>query len=317
MDLKQLKHLILVAELGSFSRAAAVLNMAQPSLSRQIGNLEEVLGRKLLIRNGRGAAPTEAGERLIRHARRIVELMAEAEADVRAAGAGRFAIGIPFTIAATIASDLVHRLRLAEPNVNLAVIQGRSALLLEGLWSGTIDAAIIFKPPPSPLVETTTLMTEELFLMAPAKAARSVVKKAPIPLESVCDFPLIVPGRPNAIRRILEEALAQAKKTPVFAMEIDNVETILDLVGQGEGFSVLSNLSRSLSAHAERVVPIPLAPPGLRSEICLAVSTRGSLTPAKRELVKLAGDLSRDLLREAARRRPNGVKRRRGSVLQD
>lgn len=314
MDLRQLKYLTVIAELGSFSRAAAMLDLAQPSLSKQIANLEASLGRKLLVRNGRGVSPTEAGIRLLRHARRIIEQVAEAEADVRAAGAGRFAIGLPFTIAATIASELVARLRLAEPSANLAVVQGRSAYLLESLWAGAIDAGILFRPPPSPLIEATTLISEELFLMVPANAAGAILRTAPLPLAALCDYPLIAPGRPNTVRRLLEDGLAKIKKAPNVVLEIDNVATILELVGQGQGFAVLSNLARGLSAHAERVVPIPLAKPGLHNEICLAVSTRGTPTPEKRRLVRLTGDVGRDLLREAAQHRPP-VKpaRRRGN----
>ena len=73
MDLRQLKYLTAIAELGSFSRAAVLLDMAQPSLSKQIRNLEDSLGQKLLIRNGRGVATTEAGERLTYGAQGAVE----------------------------------------------------------------------------------------------------------------------------------------------------------------------------------------------------------------------------------------------------
>ena len=303
MDIKQLRYFTTVSRMGSLSRAAGALKVTQPALSKQISNLEESLGSRLLIRNGRGVTPTEAGQRLVRHAQRILELVVEAEADVRATGAGRFAIGLPFTIAATIATDLIASLRLAEPSVNLAVIQGRSHLLTESLSTGAIDAAIVFKPDvTSPLVETTTLVTEDLFLMASAQAARSLARKAPIAVENLCDFPIIAPSRPNAIRLILEEAFRREKKTPKFSMEVDNLDIIVDLVAKGEGFAVLSNLSRSLSAHKADIVPIPLSPP-LKLEICMAVSTRGSLSQANRNLLKLAEEIGRKLLLQAMERR--------------
>ena len=62
MDLKQIEYFVRVAELGSFTRAAVVLNIAQPALSRQVRLLEVELRQNLLVRNGRGAIPTEAGK---------------------------------------------------------------------------------------------------------------------------------------------------------------------------------------------------------------------------------------------------------------
>src|SRR6478735_9829405 len=67
MDLKQLEYFVRVAELGSFTRAAAELDVAQPALSRQVRLLEVELRQALLLRNGRGAVPTEAGKLLLDH----------------------------------------------------------------------------------------------------------------------------------------------------------------------------------------------------------------------------------------------------------
>jgi LysR family nitrogen assimilation transcriptional regulator len=222
---------------------------------------------------------------------------------VRGTGAGRFAIGLPFTIAGTIGTDLVASLRKEEPSANIAVVQGRSHFLMESLCAGTIDIAIMFKPDSSPLIETTPLVCEELFLMASAERARALLKKAPLPIESLSELPLISPGSPNAIRLTVEEAVRKLKLKPSFAMEIDNIETIVDLVANGQGFAVLSRVSRALSAHGADVVPIPFAEPGLKVEICMAVSTRGSVSQANSQLVRLAGKVSRQLLEEAARRR--------------
>ena len=72
MDLKQLEYCVRVAELGSFTRAAIALGVAQPALSRQVRQLEVELRQNLLVRNGRGALPTEAGKLLLEHGRGIL-----------------------------------------------------------------------------------------------------------------------------------------------------------------------------------------------------------------------------------------------------
>jgi LysR family nitrogen assimilation transcriptional regulator len=76
MDIRQLRYFSMVARMSSFSRAATALKMTQSSLSKQIGNLEDHLGKRLLVRNGRGVVPTEAGLRLLPYAQRILDQLA-------------------------------------------------------------------------------------------------------------------------------------------------------------------------------------------------------------------------------------------------
>jgi LysR family nitrogen assimilation transcriptional regulator len=95
MDLKQLEYFVHVAEMGSFTRAAAYLQVAQPALSRQVRSLEVELRQPLLDRNGRGVTLTEAGKRLLAHARGILQQVQRARDDLedqRGAATGRLAI---------------------------------------------------------------------------------------------------------------------------------------------------------------------------------------------------------------------------------
>ncbi|MDE1950493.1 MAG: LysR family transcriptional regulator, partial [Burkholderiales bacterium] len=92
MDLKQLDYFVHVAELGSFTRAATVLRVAQPALSRQVRALEVELRQPLFDRNGRGVTLTEAGKRLLAHGRGILQQVDRARQDLedqRGAASGR------------------------------------------------------------------------------------------------------------------------------------------------------------------------------------------------------------------------------------
>jgi LysR family nitrogen assimilation transcriptional regulator len=96
MDLKQLAYFVQVAELGSFTRAASVLRVAQPALSRQVRALEVELRQTLFDRNGRGVTLTEAGKRLLAHGRGILQQVERARQDLedqRGAGRGCSASG--------------------------------------------------------------------------------------------------------------------------------------------------------------------------------------------------------------------------------
>ena len=93
MDLKQIESFVRVAELGSFTKAATAMGVAQPMLSRQIRQLEVELHQSLLIRNGRGVTPTESGLLMLEHARGILHQVALAKeaADKAAAEAAKAA----------------------------------------------------------------------------------------------------------------------------------------------------------------------------------------------------------------------------------
>ena len=132
MDLKQLEYFVRVAESGSFTRAAIALDVAQPALSRQVRLLEVELRQILLLRNGRGATPTEAGKLLLAHGRGIlyqVESAREELGQVRGSLAGRVAIGLPPTLARVLTVPLTRAFRQQLPNAQLSISEGLSVAI--------------------------------------------------------------------------------------------------------------------------------------------------------------------------------------------
>src|SRR6202035_4530916 len=98
MNLKQLEYFVQVAELGSFSKAAVVLDIAQPALSRQVRSLETELHQQLFLRNGRGVGRTDAGNRLVDRGSPVLHLFRHAREDPGASRdepVGRVTIGLP------------------------------------------------------------------------------------------------------------------------------------------------------------------------------------------------------------------------------
>ncbi|RZJ25518.1 MAG: LysR family transcriptional regulator, partial [Haliea sp.] len=177
MDLKQLEYFVRVAELGSFTRAAVALDVAQPALSRQVRLLEVELRQNLLTRNGRGAAPTEAGKLLLEHGRGILHQVERAREElgrVRGALAGRVAIGLPPSVAKVMAVPLIRELRLRLPDASLSISEGLSVGMHESLANGRLDIALLYNAIPAPDIELTPLLEEQLFLVqrrADGKAA--------------------------------------------------------------------------------------------------------------------------------------------------
>jgi hypothetical protein len=126
MNLKQLEYFVRVAELGSFSKAAMILNIAQPALSRQVRLLETDLHVNLLTRTGRGVVLTEVGQRLFDHSVGILQLVARATEDIESARdepAGRIVIGLPPSMGRLLTPPLVDGFRRSLPKARLAVVE--------------------------------------------------------------------------------------------------------------------------------------------------------------------------------------------------
>ena len=139
MDLRQLEYFVRVAELGSFTRAAQVLDVAQPALSRQVRLLEVELRQNLLLRNGRGVTTTEAGRLLLEHGRGILHQVERAREDLGRVGgspSGRVAVGLPPTVARMMTVELTREFRRRLPHAALSISEGLSVSMQERLIAG-------------------------------------------------------------------------------------------------------------------------------------------------------------------------------------
>ncbi len=277
MDLKQLEYFVRVAELGSFTRAAIALDVAQPALSRQVRLLEVELRQNLLVRNGRGALPTEAGKLLLAHGRGILHQVERAREElgrVRGSLAGRVAVGLPTSLARTLTVPLIRAFRAELPDATISVSEGLSVALQDALVAGRLDVAILYNAQPSPDTDIAPLFEEELFLVqgCPIGSA-DAPPPGPITLKEVAQLPLVIPSRPNAIRMHLESELANLGYRLKIALEIDGVSSILDLVADGTGSAVLSRNAVNNSPRPAAYYIRAITDPALRTKISLVTSS--------------------------------------------
>ncbi|MBW8465771.1 LysR substrate-binding domain-containing protein [Acidovorax sp.] len=303
MDLKQIEYFVRVAELGSFTRASVVLDIAQPALSRQVRLLEVELRQNLLVRNGRGATPTEAGKLLLEHGRGILHQVERAREElgrVRGALAGRVAIGLPPSIAKVLTVPLTRAFRVKMPDAALAISEGLSVAMRESLTTGLLDIALLYNPPPAPGIEITALLEEDLFLVqrrGGAQAGAEADTSTPLPLGELPRYPLVIPTRPNSLRMLVESELATRGKRPQISLEIDGVAAILDLVADGAGCAVLPMNAVTTSGKPEVFSTRPIHGASsddgsddgarLRSKLSLAVSSQRPATLTQQAMAEL------------------------------
>lgn len=292
MDLKQLEYFVHIAEMGSFTRAAAYLRVAQPALSRQVRSLEVELRQSLLDRNGRGVTLTEAGKRLLAHARGILQQLERARDDLedqRGAATGRLAIALPPSVSRTLTGPLVAAFREQLPRATLSIVEGLSTYALEWLAIGRVDCAVVYNVVPSPAVDLLPLLDEPLFLVS-ARGERKAARGRPVSLREVAERELVIPSRPHSMRMLLEAALAGEGRRAKVALEIESIPAILDLVKQGVAHAVLAENAIRTSGHADALQWRPIGPPPLVATLWMATSAQrpqGPLIEQGTELVQV------------------------------
>lgn len=289
MDLKQLEYFIAVVEKGSFSKAAIYLSLAQPSISRKIALLEDELGQRLLERTGRGVRPTEAGQALLSHAKLMIDTAATATFQIKemsTAVSGKVIVGLPHRVAEGLCVPLVQEFRKRMPHAMISVVEGLSVSLRDGLINGRIDLAVLFDPPPTPLLSYEKLMREKLILIAPDHYPL----KSQISLAELANFPMILPGQSNPIRNLVDAVLLPQNICLNIIAEVGAVYTALKLVESGIGCSILPE-SALKHKHTSNLRFAQIGPPVMRNLLVLATPKSRPTNRLHQETAKLLREL--------------------------
>lgn len=292
MNLNQLEYFVHTAEMGSLSKAAIVLNIAQSALSRQIRLLEADLHITLLLRNGRGVVLTEAGKRLFDHSIAILQLVSRVREDIDATRdepVGRVVVGLPPTMGRMLTLPLVEGFKRVLPKARLAIVEGLSTHLAEWVSTGRVDIGLLHNPESQASLEIIPVLQEPLVLVS--LAGSKVGKDATINFEDLVNYPLIMPERAHAIRKLIETQAALTGLKLQVAWEISSVRSILDLVRAGHGHAVLSHNAIAIEQHPEAFILRPLAQPQLMSTLCLAISAHKPVTPLTKHVMNLMREL--------------------------
>jgi LysR family nitrogen assimilation transcriptional regulator len=300
MDLKQIEYFVHVAEMGSFTRAAIALNVAQPALSRQIRLLEVELRQNLLKRNGRGASPTEAGLLLLEHGRGILHQVERAHEELsraRSGLTGRVALGLPPSVARVLTVPLTRAFREKMPEAQMSISEGLTTAMQESLLNGRLDIALLYNMKATSGLEISHLVQEELWLVQKRPPGlQEDPPPPPIDLKDVSKLPLVIPSRPNAIRMHVESEMAALGTSPEIALEIDGVTAILDLVADGAGCAILSRNAVTRSINPSAFSTRPISHPQLSIELSCVISSQRPSTLTQQATLVLIRETALRLL---------------------
>ena len=289
MELKQLRYFVHVAELGSFTRAAVFLSVAQPALSRQIRNLESDLGAKVFYRNGRGVELTTAGRHLIQHAKAIIDRTQRARNELLALNdeaIGSTVLGVPPTVGQFLTAPLVRIFRRRYPGVALRVVEVYSAHVHEWLSSARIDVGLAYDAPRANRDQVTEhLWDENLCLVGPGEGEGTGGVGPDFPFLRLGEVPLMLPGRPHGLRLLVDTAAAQHDLDLKVDLEVDSLTTTKELVQDGTGYTVLPLAAVHNEVEIGRMTARRLSGPPLKRTVVLATAAQRSHSMAVEALV--------------------------------
>jgi LysR family nitrogen assimilation transcriptional regulator len=297
MDLRQLRYFAQVVQSGSFSRAANQLHVAQPALSQHVRHLEEELGVVLLHRSSQGVKPTEAGERLMLHAKRILADFAEITDSVRGKAVtprGVVRFGMPGTVGEILAVPIIEAAKERYPEIRIRVVEAMSGYVLDWLKRGDLDLAMIFATSDPRGLVVNHCLSEEICLFAiPKLAVDSDLSAGTISLADAGQLPLIVPGLGHGLRELIESVAADKGVDIVPAIEIDSYAQIKKLARRGLGFGILPMTAVNEEEKAGHFRVWRFQPPGITRKVYLAYSAERPLYTATRAIGQLAWETLR------------------------
>lgn len=292
MDTRRLETFVRIVEIGSLTKAATVLHVAQPALSQQISGLESELGQQLLVRSKQGVRPTEAGALLYRHALVILKQLGDALLEVESAGrevAGDVSLGLaPYSSANLIALPLLQAVRKRYPGIRLRIADNFGPVLSEAMMTGRLDLALLFDPGPMSGMIFEELVTEDLVLLRRQSEGTSAEEEA-VEVAALGELPLLLPSPVHTIRKAVTSACEAVGITPLVVAEVGSVHLLGQTVEAGLGATLLP---RSVAARLVQARPLRMDRVDPRIEVTLSLGTLGTM-PLSRP-----AECVRDLLRE-------------------
>jgi DNA-binding transcriptional LysR family regulator len=244
VDERRLQIFKTVAELNSFSRAAEMLHLAQPTVSQQVQALEEQVGARLLDRTNKSVSLTPAGRVMYAHALDLLRGFAEARrACVEAAGviAGPLSIGASLTIGQYVLPRAVTALLQHHPGIQLNLAIHNTEQIAHLMLSGRLDIGLVEGPVDSSDLVEETLLEDELVWIAPTRHPWR--QKDEITLDDLKAEPVLLREKGSGTRRVMEAHLREAGLPPEeldVVAEMDGIETIKGAVECGLGVAAVS-----------------------------------------------------------------------------
>ena len=269
MEIHQLRYFVAVAEEGSFSRAAAKVRVAQPSLSQQIRKLEAEVGQPLFDRLPRSVVLTEAGRCLIDYARQILASIGDARRCVdefKNEVAGRLAVGAIPTIAPYVLPELVGKFQKHYPEVTLEIVEDVTDGIARRVEAGELDVALASTCQQAPTLRRESLGSEPLLALVPK--GHPLAKKTLVAMDDLKSQRFLLLHEMHCLSQQVNHLLAARRLRPEIALAGSQLGTIANMVAAAIGVSIVPQMMVKHQA-TPGCVSLPFAPPVPERELNL------------------------------------------------
>jgi len=292
VELRNLKLFIDVAATGSFSRAAALADLTQSSVSKAVFQLEQELNARLFERTGRGVVLTEAGRILLPRAQALLadaEALGSLAAELTGAVTGIVRLATQPSVSWPLAYDLVVLTRERHPQIRLQIDEGTTHQIEQWLVEGQCDLGVLSRTPSAELSESWPLFSLPLLLVSAAGALNKA--EASVPFSVLADLPLVAPTAPNGGRMLIEEEARRRGIRLNIVLEVNSANLVKRLTAMGEGFMVATWPWVAIEVAAGELSATRLVNPVLRQTFHLAVGGRRQPSAAVRAVATIVREL--------------------------
>jgi DNA-binding transcriptional LysR family regulator len=242
LNLHLLRLFATVAKAGSFSKAADILLLSQPSISKGVRDFELQLGCRLLDRTPRGVTPTREGLALLRHADTLFAAERDAEEELRALrnlDSGSLRIGASTTIATYFIPDYLGAFHARHPGIDLQLTSANTRDIAQMMLAHEIEVGLVEGPVEDEGLASEPWRTDEMVLIVGPRHPFAGDRTAIDP-KRIADEILIVREPGSGSREVVAQALARLKIDPARTLEIGSTEAIKQVVAAGLGVSIVS-----------------------------------------------------------------------------
>lgn len=274
MDLRRLHAFVKIVDIGSITRAASVLHIAQPALSQQIAALETHFGRPLLLRSKRGVVPTEAGKVFYKHCQLILKQMDQAERDIASSSgevSGFVSVGLaPLSLGSLLATQLMKTMRREHPGIVLHINENVGGVISELIMTGKMDLALIYDPGGIPGVSFDPVQTEELYFVTTRPGADGETDIAFA--EAVADS-LILPSPIHTVRQVIDTTLARTGLATQVVAQTESISLLANAMTEGLGSTILPlSAARAVQRRVPEARRFRIRQPNMKVHMAICVS---------------------------------------------
>lgn len=307
IDLWTLRAFRTIAEHGSLSRAATLLEVSQSTLSRRLASLERAIGGPLFYRNGRGVMLSELGQLLRPRADGLLadfDGMLDLARDQKTSPAGDVDVALVRAVGRPLPSRLARRLANEFPRIRLRLHQAYSGQVEDALGHGRVDIGVFNRYGRGQVRGGELLFKTDMVLVRATRDKER--RRSEIPFAALADLPLVVALRPNPLTAAIEDIAQRQGIALAMAVEAGSNEIVRDLVAQAGYANVLPRHVAENEFPGRDFEIAKIVKPTIIQTTWLALTTQRPVSQAARAVARVLRETCRELLRDGSWKGPIG-----------